>query len=158
MSVINLLIILGVIIVGFLLYNMIDPSFYKKLLNSIQPAIFAILPIQSQSSNSQESKEGFNPAKNILKVVGKEPLSPNTLYINDYDTGNAKRYTSSLPSVINGGFSMPDSYYFYPVPDYKQGYELAVMDSPRSSEYNRGSHNDAVQIYYQNLYGTMNTK
>lgn len=117
--------------------------------------VVSIFPIDD-SSKEKETKEGFNTG--ILKVVGKEPLPPNTLYLNDYDMGNAKRYTSALPSVINGGFSMPDSYYFHPVPDYLRGYELAVMDSPRSSEFNRGSHNDIVPLYYQTLYGKIECK
>lgn len=102
------------------------------------------------------SSEGFQVGRSmLLKTVGKESLHPNTLYLNDYDSGNAKRYLSKLPSVRNGGFSVPDEYIFHPVPDYKQGYELAIKDEPRASEFNRGSHNDPVHLYFQKLYGTL---
>jgi hypothetical protein len=102
------------------------------------------------------SNEGFQVGRSsLLKTVGKESLNPNTLYLNDYDSGNAKRYLSKLPSVRNGGFSVPDEYTFHPVPDYTQGYELAIKDEPRASEFNRGSHNDPVHLYYQKLYGTL---
>ena len=155
MSVINTLIIITIVVTGVLIYRMTTPDFFNNLFKSIQPMVVSIFPIDD-SSKEKETKEGFNTG--ILKVVGKEPLPPNTLYLNDYDMGNAKRYTSALPSVINGGFSMPDSYYFHPVPDYLRGYELAVMDSPRSSEFNRGSHNDIVPLYYQTLYGKIECK
>jgi hypothetical protein len=139
---------------------MTSPDFFNNLYKSIQPMIVSVFPIKSgageEGTSGDLTKEGFS--NGILKVVGKEPLPPNTLYLNDYDMGNAKRYTSALPSIINGGFSMPDSYYFYPVPDYHRGYELAVMDSPRASEFNRGSHNDVVPIYFQKLYGKMESK
>lgn len=102
------------------------------------------------------SNEGFQVGRSmLLKTVGKEPLNPNTLYLNDYDSGNAKRYLSKLPSVRNGGFSIPDEYIFHPVPDYTQAYELAIKDEPRASEFNRGSHNDPVHLYFQKLYGTL---
>ena len=100
-------------------------------------------------------KEGFQSAKGILRTVGKEAVTPYTLYLNDYDNGNAKRYMSRLPSVINGGFGIPDEYTFHPVPKYTDEFELAIKDEPRSSEFNRGSHNDPVHLYYQNLYGTI---
>ena len=151
MSVVNILIIITIIITGVLIYRMTDPNFFNNLFKSIQPMIVSTFPVTPKTST-----EGFS--NGILKVVGKEPLPPNTLYLNDYDMGNAKRYNSALPSVINGGFSMPDSYYFYPVPDYHRGYELAVMDSPRTSEFNRGSHNDVIPIYFQNLYGKIESK
>lgn len=100
-------------------------------------------------------KEGFKSTQNILRTVGKEAISPHTLYLNDYDSGNAKRYMSRLPSVVNGGFGIPDAYTFHPVPNYVDGYEMALKDEPRSSEFNRGSHNDPVHLYFQNLYGTL---
>lgn len=155
MSVINTLIIITIVVTGVLIYRMTNPDFFNTLIKSVQPMVVSIFPVDD-SSRGKESKEGFSTS--ILKIVGKEPLPPNTLYLNDYDMGNAKRYTSALPSVINGGFSMPDSYYFHPVPDYLRGYELAVMDSPRSSEFNRGSHNDIVPLYYQTLYGKLECK
>jgi hypothetical protein len=155
MSIINTLIIITIVIAGALIYRMTNPDFFNSLYKSIQPMVVSIYPIKD-TEKSESTKEGFSDS--ILKVVGKEPLPPNTLYLNDYDMGNAKRYTSSLPTVINGGFSMPDSYYFHPVPDYLRGYELAVMDSPRSSEFNRGSHNDIVPLYYQTLYGKIECK
>jgi hypothetical protein len=133
---------------------MTNQDFFNSLLKSVQPMFISIFP--DTEATATKTKEGFS--NSILKIVGKEPLPPNTLYLNDYDMGNAKRYNSSLPSIINGGFSMPDSYYFHPVPDYLRGYELAVMDSPRSSEFNRGSHNDIVPLYYQTLYGKLECK
>lgn len=99
--------------------------------------------------------EGFETANPILKVVGKETISPHTVYTNDYDSGNAKRYLSRLPSVQNGGFSIPDDYTFYKPPDYRDGYEIAVMDAPRTADINRGSMNDPVHLYYQKLYGKL---
>jgi len=154
MRVINTLIIITIVITGVLIYRMTNPDFFNTLIKSVQPMVVSIFPVKD--SASEQTKEGFS--NSILKVVGKEPLPPNTLYLNDYDMGNAKRYTSALPSVINGGFSMPDAYYFHPVPDYLRGYELAVMDSPRSSEFNRGSHNDIVPLYFQTLYGKLECK
>lgn len=99
--------------------------------------------------------EGFEPTNNLLRVVGKESITPYTLYLNDYDSGNAKRYLSKLPSVINGGFGIPDEYTFHPVPNYLDGYTPAIKDEPRASEFNRGSHNDPVHLYFQKLYGTL---
>lgn len=102
------------------------------------------------------SREGFIAGDSkLLHAVGKEAINPYTLYLNDYDSGNAKRYLSRLPSIRNGGFSVPDEYTFHPVPDYLQGYELAIKDEPRASEFNRGSHNDPVHLYFQKLYGTL---
>lgn len=103
------------------------------------------------------NQEGFQGKSGggLLKVVGKNSLSPHTMYVNDYDSGNAKRYLSNLPSVINGGFGVPDKYTFYPVPDFHAPYKMAIIDEPRSSEFNRGSHNDPVHLYFQKLYGTL---
>jgi hypothetical protein len=102
-----------------------------------------------------EKKEGFKSSQNILRTVGKEAITPYTLYLNDYDSGNAKRHMSRMPSVVNGGFGIPDAYTFHPVPKYTDGYELAIKDEPRAAEFNRGSHNDPVHLYFQNLYGTL---
>lgn len=99
--------------------------------------------------------EGFESNKNILKTVGKDVIPNHTLFLNDYETGNAKRYLSKLPSVRNGGFSVPDDYTFLPVPKYHSEYKPLMVDTPRTSDINRGSHNDPVHIYFQKLYGTL---
>lgn len=100
-------------------------------------------------------QEGFAAHKNLLKTVGKEAVSPHTLYMNDYESGNAVRHTSRLPDIRNGGFGVPFEYSFFPVPKYTDPYVMSVRNEPRTSEINRGSYNDPVHMYFQNLYGAV---
>lgn len=105
---------------------------------------------------------GFNrrtafESRQILEKLGKEPLYRQPLYTNDPNMGNARRDLSKLPSIEGSGFSLPTEHTFYKVPDFKDGFEVANMNAPRSSEMYHSPRSDAFHLYYQTLHNTLDT-
>ena len=101
------------------------------------------------------NRRGANGGRMILEVVGKEPLNRQPTYSEDPEIGNARRDLSRIPSVLDGGFALPRNYNSYKVPDYRDGFELPVMNAPRASEYYHTPRSDAYHIYYQALHDTL---
>jgi hypothetical protein len=101
------------------------------------------------------NRRTVNEGRMILEKVGKEPLPRQPTYLDDPKMGNARRDLSRLPSIENGGFSLPDSYYFYTPPNYQDGFELPVMNAPRASESYHAPRSDAFHLYYQTLHNTL---
>jgi hypothetical protein len=101
------------------------------------------------------NRRTVNEGRMILEKVGKEPLPRQPTYLDDPKMGNARRDLSKLPSTENGGFSLPDSYYFYTPPDYHTQFELPVMNAPRASETYHAPRSDAFHLYYQTLHNTL---
>jgi hypothetical protein len=101
------------------------------------------------------NRRTVNEGRMILEKVGKEPLPRQPTYLDDPRMGNARRDLSRLPSTENGGFSLPDAYYFYTPPDYHGEFELPVMNAPRASESYHAPRSDAFHLYYQTLHNTL---
>jgi hypothetical protein len=103
---------------------------------------------------------GFNrkvafESRQILDRIGKEPLSRQPVFTNDPKMGNARRDMSKIPSTEGSGFSLPLSYTNYKVPDFQDGYDVAVMNAPRASEVHHAPRSDAFHLYYQTLHDTL---
>jgi|AntAceMinimDraft_12_1070368.scaffolds.fasta_scaffold61581_2 hypothetical protein len=103
---------------------------------------------------------GFNrrvafESRQILDRVGKEPLPRQPVFTDDPKMGNARRDMSRLPSTEGSGFSLPVSYTHYKVPDFKDGYDIALMNAPRASETYHTPRSDAFHLYYQTLHDTL---
>lgn len=101
------------------------------------------------------NRRTVNEGRMILEKVGKEPLPRQPTYLDDPRMGNARRDLSRLPSTENGGFSLPDAYYFYTPPDYHTQFQLPVMNAPRASESYHAPRSDAFHLYYQTLHNTL---
>ena len=103
---------------------------------------------------------GFNrkvafESRQILDRIGKEPLPRQPVFTNDPKMGNARRDMSKLPSTEGSGFSLPLSYINYKVPDFQDGYDIAVMNAPRAAEIHHAPRSDAFHLYYQTLHDTL---
>ena len=141
--------ILFALVVGISLVVLLFPDIRNWLITLISNEGFS--GIRDAGFNRKVAFE----SRQILDRIGKEPLPRQPVFTNDPKMGNARRDMSRLPSTEGSGFSLPLSYINYKVPDFQDGYDVAVMNAPRASEIHHAPRSDAFHLYYQTLHDTL---
>jgi hypothetical protein len=141
--------ILFALVVGISLVVLLFPDIRNWLITLISNEGFS--GVRDAGFNRKVAFE----SRQILDRIGKEPLPRQPVFTNDPKMGNARRDMSRLPSTEGSGFSLPLSYINYKVPDFQDGYDVAVMNAPRASEIHHAPRSDAFHLYYQTLHDTL---
>lgn len=138
--------VLFAITIGLLMVLLLFPD--------IRKLIYTTEPFTGVRDSGFNRKVAFE-SRQILDRIGKEPLPRQPVFTNDPRMGNARRDLSRMPSTEGNGFSLPRAYNNYKVPDFRDGYDMAVMNAPRASEMHHEPRSDAFHLYYQTLHNTL---
>lgn len=136
-------------VIGILLLLVLFPDIRTYILRSTEG--FVGTGIRDSGFNRRVAFE----TRQVLERVGKEPLPRQPMFTDDPRMGNARRDLSRMPSTEGSGFSLPEAYTHYQVPDFRDGYDIAIMNAPRAAETYHAPRSDAFHLYYQTLHNTL---